>query len=94
VAAAEVMRELKQKAFGAARIDEFGDPFLIVGSLVNPGVQDCEAFAQQDRADMIFLLDNNFKVMSQVVWYLKKLLKQPDFSKFDEVFQQIMRNKV
>jgi hypothetical protein len=60
------------------------DPFVILHKIVRQDTIDASTFDSRCQADLLHMLVSQLELMELGIYTLKKLLKQPDVSLFDE----------
>ncbi len=64
-------------------------PFEAIKDIATNGKQDIESFYVNSSADMIFVLQERYEFLQKHVKYLKKLLKEPEVSRFDTIKKEV-----
>lgn len=77
--------DLRLKLFGKQDQDAKLSPFEAIKEITSNGKQDIESFHIASQADMIFMLNDRFEFLYKHIHYLKKLLKEPEIVKFEEI---------
>ena len=65
------------------------DPFELLHKIVKKDCIDASSFDQETKADLICMFMDNLELIEKVVYTTKALLKEPDFSRFDEIKERV-----
>ena len=68
------------------------DPFMFFHKLVKKDALDAATFDQFSQADFMSMMMENLEILEQWVYQVKAMLKEPDFSLFEDLKEQTLQN--
>lgn len=62
-----------------------GDPFIVMHKIVRQDSVDAATFDSRCQTDLLFMLVNQLEFLEIGIYTIKKMLKEPDYTRFPEI---------